>query len=63
MLYMCLPYVQDGCTGLFYASLYGHVEIVQLLLQRHADVSICEKVWFYVLVLMIMYSAHCVAFH
>lgn len=29
---------QDGCTALFGASERGHVAVVQLLLQRHADV-------------------------
>ena len=37
-------YVQDGMTALFIASWKDHVAIVQLLLQKRADVSICKKV-------------------
>ena len=36
--------IQNGCTALYLASLNGHVAVVQLLLQRHADVSISDEV-------------------
>ena len=35
---------QDGSTALYMASQEGHVAEVELLLQEHADVSICSKV-------------------
>jgi len=38
-------FVQNGHTALFLASLKGQVAVVQLLVQRHADVSICSEVW------------------
>ena len=37
-------HIQDGCTALYLASLNGHVAVVQLLLQRHVDISICDEV-------------------
>ena len=37
-------HIQDGRTALYCASQFGHVAVVQLLLQRHADVSICHEV-------------------
>ena len=37
-------HVQDGQTALYISCDKGHVAVVQLLLQKHADVSICEKV-------------------
>ena len=36
--------IQNGQTALFYASMDGHVAVVELLLQKHADISICEMV-------------------
>jgi len=36
----CSPlHVQTGLTGLFLASWKGHVQIVELLLRREADVN------------------------
>ena len=35
---------QDGGTALLLASQGGHVEVVELLLQEHADASICHEV-------------------
>ena len=43
MFHLCI-YIQDGCTALYLASQEGHVAVIQLLLQRHADVSICAEV-------------------
>ena len=36
---------QSGETALWYASLKGHMEVVQLLLQKNANVSLCNKVY------------------
>ena len=36
---------QSGSTALYMASQNGHVSVVELLLQKYADVSICTKVW------------------
>ena len=33
-----------GRTALIYAAWYGHVAVVELLLQESADVSICDEV-------------------
>jgi hypothetical protein len=37
-------YLQDGETPLYIASRKGHGAVVKLLLQGHADASICMKV-------------------
>ena len=37
-------YVQVGLTAFFISCWKGHVAVVQLLLQKHADVSICSTV-------------------
>lgn len=44
-------FVQFGQTALYCASRNGHVEVVQLLLQWHADASICDMVYTSVLLL------------
>jgi len=44
--FLCLSLhsVQSGNTALTMAALSGCVEVAQLLLQKHADVSICNHV-------------------
>ena len=37
-------YVQNGQTALLLACWKGHLPAVRLLLQKHANVSICSKV-------------------
>ena len=37
--------VQDGETALYIACGNGHLPVVRLLLQKHANVSICSKVY------------------
>ena len=39
-----LIHVQTGTTPLYIASLKGHGAVVKLLLEQHADVSICRRV-------------------
>ena len=39
-----LIHVQDGKTPLYIASQKGHWAVVKLLLEQHADVSICNTV-------------------
>ena len=38
-------YVQDGQTTLYIACWKGHLPVVRLLLQKHADDSICDTVY------------------
>ena len=40
---ICL--IQDGRTALYIASQEGHTEIVEILLNRGADISHPDKVW------------------
>ena len=44
MISITIAFTQDGNTALHYASLYGHPEVVKLLLQSHADVNVKNKV-------------------
>ena len=41
---LLILFIQDGSTPLFWASLYGHTTVVELLLLNNADVSICDEV-------------------
>ena len=41
---MHIVVTQDGRSALYMASVKGHVEVVQLLLQHNADVNIQDKV-------------------
>ena len=44
--------VQDGQTALYIASWKGHGPVVEILLQtEHTDISICKKVFPYMLIL------------
>ena len=36
--------IQNGQTALYEAALHGHVAILRLLLEKEADVNICDKV-------------------
>ena len=44
LISLSILHVQDGCTPLYLASQNGHMAVVQLLLQRQADVNICNAV-------------------
>ena len=44
LLYSLHVYIQDGRTALYIASWNGHVAVVQLLIERGAEVDVCMKV-------------------
>ena len=39
-----LDCIQNGDTALLMASKQGHVKVVQILLEKHADSNLCDKV-------------------
>ena len=39
--------LQNGKTALHMAACNGHVAIIRLLLEKNADVDICDKVTFH----------------
>ena len=41
---VCIVVIQDGWTVLYWASFYGHVDIIQQLLQHNADINIQNEV-------------------
>ena len=55
--HVLIIHVQDGETALYIAKQKGHMEVVQLLLQIHADVSISKKV--YITILCITFIILC----
>ena len=43
--HVLIIHVQDGQTALYIASWRGHMEVMQLLLQKHADIRISKRVY------------------
>ena len=39
------PYMQDEWTPLMTASFDGHVDVVRVLIEAHADIHSQDKVW------------------
>ena len=39
--------VQNGWTPLMIASSNGHVDVVRVLIEAHADIHSQDKVWYY----------------
>ena len=56
--HVLIIHVQNGKTALYIASCEGHMEIVQLLLQKHADVSIFKTVYYNTLYDLSPYCVH-----
>ena len=46
---------QRGATALYFASQESHVTVVRVLLEKGADVNICDKVYIYGLCIMYIY--------
>ena len=44
VMLLSLLFLQDGETPLYVASQKGHIELVQILLQKNVDVNISKKV-------------------
>ena len=38
--------IQDGLTPLIIASFFGHVDVVRVLIEAHADVHLQDEVWY-----------------
>ena len=36
--------MQDGCTAVLYAAVYGHSNVVNLLINANADINLPDKV-------------------
>ena len=58
MCNICDLYVQIGWTPLFYAALKGHAAVVGLLLQKGAEISICDEVHVYNAAKPLMLACH-----
>lgn len=50
---MCVQY---GRTPLFWACYHGHTEVVDLLQENGADVSICDEVYYYMSCIVIVHG-------
>ena len=45
--------MQDGSTAVWYAALYGHSDVVNLLISANADINLPDKV-----IVVIIQSTH-----
>jgi ankyrin repeat protein len=50
--------IQTDCTALTIATQAGHVDVVDLLLERGANLNVQEKVMFMMLLLLIEHQKH-----